>query len=67
VVGILSDILAPYAKVQSLRYSLALFSLTSLWAAWHFYKAGQYLEVDLAAVGKRTPSGFQAAAAGAAA
>jgi MFS family permease len=67
VVGILSDILAPYAKVQSLRYSLALFSLTSLWAAWHFFKAGQHLEVDLTAVGKRMPRDFQAAAVRAAA
>jgi MFS family permease len=55
VLGILSDILAPFAKQQSLRYALALFSLTSLWAAWHFFKAGQHLEGDLAAVGKPRP------------
>jgi MFS family permease len=51
IVGILSDVLEPYAHAQSLRYALALFSLTSLWGAWHFYKAGQYLEADLTAVG----------------
>jgi len=55
VLGILSDVLAPWAEQQSLRYSLALFSLTSLWAAWHFFKAGQHLETDLAAVGKPRP------------
>lgn len=51
-VGILSDFLQPYAHDQALRYALALFSLTSFWGAWHFYKAGQYLEGDLAAVGQ---------------
>jgi hypothetical protein len=55
IVGIISDLLEPYAGVQALRYSLALFSMTALWGAWHFYRAGQHLEADLAAVGKPRP------------
>jgi MFS family permease len=55
IVGLMSDLLAPYAGVQSLRWSLALFSLTALWGAWHFYMAGRHLERDLAAVGKACP------------
>lgn len=50
VVGILSDLLAPSAGKEALRYSMALFSLTGFWGAWHYYRAGASLPIDMARV-----------------
>jgi DNA-binding transcriptional LysR family regulator len=36
---------------QSLRYALAGFGLTGIWAAWHFYAAVGSLKSDLAKAG----------------
>lgn len=42
-VGILSDFLAPKFGADSLRYALCIFLVVNLWAAFHFWKAGNYL------------------------
>ncbi len=52
VVGILSDLLAPHAGIAALSYAMAIFSATSLFGALFFYRAGVFLEADLAVVGK---------------
>ncbi len=49
VTGISSDLLAPFAGADSLRYSLlAVSSVLLPWAAWHFYRASRSIEGDLA-------------------
>jgi len=45
-VGILSDILAPEYGIESLRYSLMVFSLLNLWCAWHYFLAARTLHED---------------------
>lgn len=54
VVGILSDWLTPWAGKEALRYSMALFSLTGFWGAWHYYRAGIALPHDMEDAGKET-------------
>ncbi|TXS95284.1 MFS transporter [Parahaliea maris] len=49
-VGLLSDVLGPRFGDDSLRYSLTVLSLACLWAAYHYYKAGQHLPHDLVAL-----------------
>ena len=46
-VGIVSDLLEPSFGRESLRYSLFIFSFVNVWAAYHYYAAGKYLEADL--------------------
>ena len=46
-VGIVSDLLSDRFGQESLRYSLLIFSFVNIWAAFHYYKAGQYLKADL--------------------
>ncbi len=46
-VGIVSDLLNDRFGQESLRYSLLIFSFVNIWAAFHYYKAGQYLKADL--------------------
>jgi hypothetical protein len=48
VVGIISDALQPTFAQESLRYSLLICSFVNIWAALHYYLAGQHLEGDLA-------------------
>ncbi len=46
-VGILSDVLSDTYGQESLRYSLLIFSFVNIWAAYHYYVAGKYLQGDL--------------------
>jgi len=49
VTGMLSDALDPHFGVESMRYSLLLVSVVILpWAGWHYFRAGQTIEADLA-------------------
>jgi predicted MFS family arabinose efflux permease len=48
VVGVLSDILQPTLGKDSLRYAMLAMSLTALWAAYHFWRAGSTVHEDLA-------------------
>jgi MFS family permease len=51
VVGVFSDLLAPAAGSDSLRYAMLSMSLVGLWAAFHFWRVGRTVQADLAAVG----------------
>jgi len=47
--GILSDMLEPRFGQESMRYSLLLVTLTILpWAAWHYWRAAETIDPDLA-------------------
>jgi predicted MFS family arabinose efflux permease len=47
--GLLSDALEPRFGVESMRYSLLIVSSFVLpWAVWHFYRAGKWIDADLA-------------------
>ncbi len=49
VTGILSDLLREVAGIESLRYSLfAVGLVTAPWSAFHYYRAGQSIEKDVA-------------------
>ena len=49
--GLLSDALEPRFGVESMRYSLLVVSSLVLpWAVWHFYRAGKWIDADLARV-----------------
>jgi MFS family permease len=50
LVGITSDLLAPMAGAESLRYSLLLAPLFNSWAGVHFFIAARHLRADLARV-----------------
>ena len=51
VTGILSDLYAPALGQESMRYSLlTVAAVVGPWSAFHYYKAGCYLEDDLARV-----------------
>lgn len=52
-VGLLSDMLAGSFNDDGLRYSLLAWGFVNLWAAYHFWRAGTYLEGDLARVGSK--------------
>ena len=45
--GIVSDLLRDSYGQESLRYSLLIFSFVNIWAAYHYYVAGKYLEQNL--------------------
>jgi len=47
-VGILSDLLKPSFGTDSLRYALLSLSLLNLWAAYHYWLAGQAYEKEMA-------------------
>ena len=53
LVGLVSDLLSPLFYREALRYSLVLFSLLPLWAAWHFLLAGRTIRADIQAVSER--------------
>lgn len=46
-VGRLSDALAGSYGDDSLRYSLLAWGFVNLWSAYHYWRAGSYLEADL--------------------
>jgi predicted MFS family arabinose efflux permease len=47
IVGVLSDLLAPMAGAESLRYAMLSISIIALWAAYHFWQAGKSVQADL--------------------
>jgi MFS family permease len=47
LVGIASDLLAPAAGAQSLRYGLLLAPLFNLWAGTHYFIGARHLRADL--------------------
>lgn len=49
-VGILSDIFEPTYGVESLRYSLMVFSTLNIWCAWHYFLAARTLNEDTARI-----------------
>jgi predicted MFS family arabinose efflux permease len=47
--GALSDMLAPHFGDESMRYSLLIVTTVILpWAVWHYYRAGKWIDGDLA-------------------
>jgi len=59
IVGVLSDLLNPLFGADSLRYAMLMTSFVALWAALHFWKAGEAVAHDLA---MRASPGLQAQA-----
>jgi MFS family permease len=53
ITGMLSDYLEPQFADESMRYSLLIVSSVILpWAVWHYYRAGKWIDVDLARASK---------------
>ena len=49
ITGMLSDYLEPQFAAESMRYSLLIVSSVILpWAVWHYYRAGKWIDADLA-------------------
>ena len=49
VTGALSDALEPQFAEESMRYSLLIVTSVILpWAVWHYYRAGKWIDGDLA-------------------
>jgi MFS family permease len=49
ITGSLSDFLEPRFAEESMRYSLLIVTLVILpWAVWHYYRAGKWIDADLA-------------------
>jgi len=46
-VGYLSETLSGSLGNESLRYALLICGMVNLWAAWHYWLGGKYLEGDL--------------------
>lgn len=53
IVGILSDLFAPFAGADSLRYAMLMVACVALWGAWHFWQVGRTVEGDLATAAQR--------------
>ena len=47
IVGVLSDLLRTAVGFESLRYAMLALSLVALWAAYHVWRVGRYVTVDL--------------------
>jgi len=53
ITGMLSDYLEPRFAEESMRYSLLIVTSVILpWAVWHFYRAGKWIDADLARASK---------------
>jgi len=53
ITGMLSDYLGPRFGEESMRYGLLIVTSVILpWAVWHFYRAGKWIDVDLARASK---------------
>ena len=53
ITGLLSDYLEPQFADESMRYSLLIVTSVILpWAVWHYYRAGKWIDVDLARASK---------------
>jgi MFS family permease len=61
IVGILSDGLQPTLGDDSLRAAMLVMSFVALWAGYHFWKVGQFVNEDLSAVIAELPSDSGAA------
>jgi predicted MFS family arabinose efflux permease len=49
ITGTLSDVLEPRFGEESMRYSLLIVTSVILpWAVWHYYRAGKWIDADLA-------------------
>ena len=49
ITGSLSDVLEPRFGEDSMRYSLLIVTAIILpWAVWHYYRAGKWIDADLA-------------------
>ena len=49
ITGVLSDYLEPRFAEESMRYSLLIISSVILpWAVWHYFRAGKWIDTDLA-------------------
>ena len=49
ITGLLSDFLEPRFAEESMRYSLLIVTAAILpWAVWHYYRAGLWIDADLA-------------------
>jgi predicted MFS family arabinose efflux permease len=53
LVGIFSDLLRPAVGEDSLRYAMLAMSLVALWSAYHFWRVGETVKEDLAAISAR--------------
>ncbi|MCT2531893.1 MFS transporter [SAR92 clade bacterium H231] len=49
-IGVLSDLLAPIFRQESLRYALVIFSPGYFWVAYHYWQASVTIEADIRAV-----------------
>jgi MFS family permease len=47
IVGLLSDMVAPVAGRDSLRYAMLTMSFVAFWSAYHFWQAGETVQEDL--------------------
>jgi MFS family permease len=47
LLGMLSDALRPSFGEDSLRYALLAFMAFNVWAAFHYWRAGRFIEADL--------------------
>ncbi|MDZ4869889.1 MAG: MFS transporter [Alphaproteobacteria bacterium] len=47
VIGGMSDALTPQYGQDALRYTLLIVMVFNVWAAYHFWRAGRYMEADL--------------------
>jgi hypothetical protein len=47
IVGAMSDALKPTFAADALRYTLLTFMVFNLWAAYHYWRAGAFVERDL--------------------
>ncbi len=55
ITGMISDGLEARLGDESIRYSLLLVTVVILpWASWHFYRAGKWIDQDLARANERT-------------
>jgi MFS family permease len=47
MIGGMSDALTPQYGQDALRYTLLIVMVFNVWAAYHFWRAGRYMEADL--------------------
>lgn len=47
ITGILGDLYLDRFGADNMRYALLTISVVMIWAGWHFYRAGKFLEDDL--------------------
>jgi hypothetical protein len=47
MIGGMSDALTPQYGEHALRFALLTFTVFNLWAAFHYWHAGKFIEADL--------------------